>query len=166
MSVLTRLLPENPVLTKEMRVRMRGARAYWILLGYLGFLTAVLLFTYANWQHDVAATGTGASDSSETGKNIYLILLICQTFLVLFITPAITSGSITIEKEQQTLDMLTMTRLSRASMIAGKLISAVSFTALLLISSLPLVSICFMLGGVDPAMVFSTYLAMLMGSFL
>jgi ABC-type transport system involved in multi-copper enzyme maturation permease subunit len=166
MSVISRLLPENPVLTKEMRVRMRGARAYWILLGYLGFLTAVLLFTYQGWEHEVAMTGTGASESAETGKNIYNVLLICQAFLVLFITPAITSGSITIEKEQQTLDMLTMTRLSRASMVIGKLVSAVSFTALLLLSSLPLVSICFMLGGVDPAMVFSTYLAMLMGSFL
>src|SRR5204862_6416087 len=99
-------------------------------------------------------------------NQIFMILLICQIFLVLFITPAITSGSITIEKEQQTLDMLTMTRLSRGSMVAGKLLSAVSFTALLLVSSLPLVSICFMLGSVDPAMVFSTYLAMLIGSFL
>src|ERR1051326_6774360 len=166
MSVMSRLFPENPVLTKEMRVRMRGARAYWILLGYLGFLTTVLLWTYWTWRHDVDVTGTGASESSDTGKNIYNILLICQAFLVLFITPAITSGSITIEKEQQTLDMLSMTRLSRAGMVTGKLISAVSFTALLLVSSLPLVSICFMLGGVDPAMVISTYMAMLMGSFL
>ena len=45
MSLIAKLFPENPVLTKEMRVRMRGARAYWILLGYLGFLTTVLLFT-------------------------------------------------------------------------------------------------------------------------
>ncbi len=166
MSVIGRIFPENPVLTKEMRVRMRGARAYWILLGYLGFLTVVLLFTYSSWQANVISSGSGASDSSETGKNIFNILLVCQAFLVLFITPAITSGSITIEKEQQTLDMLTMTRMSRASVVTGKLVSAVSFTALLLISSLPLVSICFMLGGVDPAMVISTYLAMLMGSFL
>ena len=126
----------------------------------------MLLFTYWGWRSNVDISGSGASDSSETGKNIFTTLLICQAFLVLFITPAITSGSITIEKEQQTLEMLTMTRLSRASVVIGKLVSAVSFTALLLISSLPLVSICFMLGGVDPAMVISTYLAMLMGSFL
>jgi len=166
MSVIARMFPENPVLVKEMRTRMRGARAYWVLLGYLGFLTAVLLFTYSSWQSSVAATGTGASDSSETGKMLFNVLLVCQSFLVLFITPAITSGSITIEREQQTLDMLTMTRMTRGAMVGGKLISAVSFTALLLITSLPLVSICFMLGGVDPAMVISTYLAMLMGSFL
>lgn len=166
MSVLTRLFPENPVLIKELRVRMRGARAYWILLGYLGFLSIILLFTYYNWQSDVSVTKAGASDASRMGVQIYMTLLICQSFLVLFITPAITSGSITIEKEQQTLDMLTMTRLPRSSVITGKMLSAISFTALLLISSLPLISISFMLGGVDLEMVISTYAAMLAGSCL
>src|SRR4051812_1466563 len=102
MSVLAKILPDNPVLTKEMRVRMRGARAYWILLGYLGFLSAVLLFTYSSWQSSVITSGSGGSEAADTAKNIYTTLLICQAFLVLFITPAITSGSITIEKEQQT----------------------------------------------------------------
>jgi ABC-type transport system involved in multi-copper enzyme maturation permease subunit len=163
---VTRLLPDNPVLTKELRVRMRGARAYWILLAYLGFLSIVMIVSYASWSSQIRESGSGGSGVSKLGNDIFMILLICQVFLVLFITPAITSGSITLEKEQQTLDMLTMTRLSRGSMVAGKLLSAVSFTALLLISSLPLVSICFMLGSIDPAMVLSTYLEMLMGSFL
>ena len=165
MSVLTRFLPDNPVLTKELRVRMRGSRAYWILFGYLGFVTAVLLINYKSWVDSVQTGAQGGSDVATLGQTIFQIMTLCQAFLVLFITPAITSGSLTIEKEQQTLDMLTMTRLSRASLIAGKLLSAVAFTALLLTSSLPLISICFMLGSVDPQMVISTYLEMLLGSF-
>jgi ABC-type transport system involved in multi-copper enzyme maturation permease subunit len=161
-----RVIPDNPVLTKEMRVRMRGARAYWILLGYLGFLSLVLLLNYLGWLQSVQNRGVGASDASRIGASIFQWVMVTQVFLVLFITPAITSGSLTIEKEQRTLDMLTMTRLPRRSIIAGKLLSAVLFTALLLVTSLPLVSICFMLGSVDPAMVVSSYMMLLMGSFL
>ena len=62
MSLIARLLPDNPVLTKELRVRMRGARAYWILFGYLGFLALVLLFQYAAFLDSVRSTGSGASD--------------------------------------------------------------------------------------------------------
>jgi ABC-type transport system involved in multi-copper enzyme maturation permease subunit len=166
MSLIARMLPDNPVLTKEMRVRMRGSRAYWILFGYLGFLTFVLLVAYYAFEKQVAEAGTGASDAARVGAQLFMSVIVTQIFLVLFITPAITSGSITLEKEQRTLDMLTMTRMPRRSIIVGKLLSAVSFTALLLISSLPLVSICFMLGSVDPGMVVSSYMMMLFGSFL
>jgi ABC-type transport system involved in multi-copper enzyme maturation permease subunit len=166
MSLITRILPDNPVLTNEMRVRMRGARAYWILLGYLGFLAAVLLFRYGVWLNEVHSSGVGGSEASRIGEELFLYVLVTQIFLVVFITPAITSGSVTIEKEQQTMEMLTMTRLTRRSIVVGKLLAAVSFTALLLVSSLPLVSICFMLGSIDPGMVVSTYLLLLMGSFI
>ena len=165
MSLVIRLMPDNPVLIKELRVRMRGARAYWILFGYLGFLSGVLLAAYQVWLMQVSAAGGGASESSRLGEQIFNYVIITQMFLVLFITPAITSGAITLEKEQRTLDMLTMTRMSRWGIIVGKLLSAVSFTALLIISSLPLVSICFMLGSVDPVMVVSTFVLLLFTSF-
>ena len=166
MSLVMRLLPDNPVLTKELRSRMRGARAYWIMFGYIGFLSLVMLFSYFAWQKSVENSGGGSSQSSEVGGQIFITILVTQIFLVLFITPAITSGALTIEREQRTMDMLDLTPMPRRSIIIGKLLSAVSFTSLLIISSLPLISICFMLGSVDPAQVLSAYLEMLLGSFL
>lgn len=166
MSVITRILPDNPVLTKELRVRMRGSRAYWILFGYLGFLALVLLVQYAAWLSNVQFRGAGASEASRLGNDIFNMIMLTQVFLVLFITPAITSGALTIEREQQTMDLLTLTRIPRRSIIAGKLLSAAAFTALLLVSSLPLVSVCFMLGSVDPMMVVSYYTMMLFGSLM
>ena len=165
MSMITRILPDNPVLTKELRVRMRGARAYWIIFGYLSFLALVLLVQYAAWLSRVQFNG-GASDASRLGTDIFNMIIVTQVFLVLFITPAITSGALTIEREQQTMDLLTLTRLPRHSIITGKLLAAAAFTALLLVSSLPLISICFMLGSIDPMMVFSYYCMMLFGSLM
>ena len=141
---------------------MRGSRAYWIMLGYLGFLSLVMLGMYAGWLNQNHTYG--ASSSAQLGTMIYASIYITQIFLVLFITPAITSGAITIEKEQQTDAMLAMTRLPTRSIIAGKLLSAVAFTALLLLTSLPLVSLCFTMGSVDPMMVLNSYLMMLAGS--
>ena len=164
MSLRERLTPDNPVLTKEMRIRMRGTRAYWIMLGYLGFLSLVMLGMYAGWLNQNHSYG--ASSVAQLGTEIYAGIYITQIFLVLFITPAITSGSITIEREQQTDAMLAMTRLPSRSIIAGKLLSAVAFTALLLVTSLPLVSLCFTMGGIDPLMVTQSYLMMLAGSVL
>src|SRR5947209_8467453 len=157
MSIASKLIPDNPVLTKELRVRMRGARAYWILTGYLAFLSFMLFFQYSSWWSTAQARGGGFSLSSKIGQQFFTMIFFTQLFLVAFITPAITSGAITIEKEQRTMEMLELTRLSRGSIVAGKLLSAISFVALLLVSSLPITSICFFLGGVSPEQVLLRY---------
>src|SRR5947209_4841610 len=158
MSAITRFWMDNPVLTKELRVRMRGARAYWILTGYLAILSFMLFMQYSQWWNTAQVRGGGLSMGSKVGQGFFYYIIITQAFLVAFITPAITAGAITMEKEQRTLELLEMTRLSRGSIVAGKLLSAISFVALLLVSSLPLTSICFFLGGVSPEQVVYWYL--------
>ncbi|MCS6775376.1 MAG: ABC transporter permease subunit [Chloroherpetonaceae bacterium] len=152
---------DNPVLVKEMRVRMRGSRAYWILLGYLMYLGGMLLLQYGGFLSRVQAGTVGASGVSQIGQTIYQTVLWTQGFLVLLITPAITSGALTLEREQQTLDLLVLTRIPRWSIVMGKLLAAVAFVALLLFAALPLLSVAFLLGGVDPGMAVSAYLLLL-----
>lgn len=165
MPLLTRIWQENPVLIKELRVRMRGARAYWILTGWLGFLSFILFFQYTDWWNTARSSG-GFSAGSRIGQNLFIGIAIVQALLVAFIPPAITSGAITIEREQRTMEMLEMTRLSRGNIVTGKLLSAIGFLALLLVSSLPLTSICFILGGVSPQQVLNIYVLLLGGSFV
>lgn len=145
---------------------MRGTRAYWLLSGYLLCLSLVLFFRYTRWWNETNAAGGGYSSGAKIGEEFFTYISVVQGFLVAFITPAITSGAITIEKEQRTLEMLELTRLSRGAIVAGKLFSSVSFVALLLISSLPLTCLCFFLGGVAPEQVLSAYLLLLGGSFV
>jgi ABC-type transport system involved in multi-copper enzyme maturation permease subunit len=159
-------LRDNPVLVKEFRVRMRGARAYWIITGYLLFLSFILFMQYTMWWNRTQAEGHSLASGSKIGQEFLLWLTVTQAFLVAFITPAITSGAITIEREQRTLEMLEMTRLSPAQVVIGKLSSAVGFVILLLVSSVPLASICFFLGGVSPQQIGYTYLMLAAGAFL
>ena len=72
----------------------------------------------------------------------------------------------TIEREQQTYQMLATCGLRPAHIIWGKLMAAVAFVALLLTSSLPLVSLSFLLGGVSPGEVFGTYVSLALSAFV
>jgi len=70
------------------------------------------------------------------------------------------------EREQRTFEMLRGTILRPRAIVWGKLVSSVSFVALLLTSSLPLLSLCFLLGGVSPGEVFFAYLLLVGDAFL
>ena len=151
---------ENPLLVKELRSRMRGARAYWILLAYLTVLGIALVLTYANWRWRAEVEG----EAFAIGRAFFETLFFVQIGLVCLIAPGLTAGTITVEKEQRSYDLLAVTPMKARSIIIGKLISAISFSVLLVTCSLPLVSVCFLLGGVSPGEVFFAYVVLLMAA--
>src|SRR5436309_3535471 len=103
---LRELTWDNPVLVKEFRTRMRGARAYWVLLIYVLLLTLVVAFMYLNWYAQSSAGGISHQAASATGRALFQVLFSLQAGLVALITPALTAGAVTIEREQQTYQML------------------------------------------------------------
>jgi len=159
---------DNPVITKELRGRMRGARTYWLLFGYLLLLSLILFFSYLGWwnQHSSEMERGSASAGFTVGRTFFEILFYSQAVMIALITPALTAGAISIEREQRTFEMLRGTILRPRSIVWGKLASSVSFVALLLTSSLPLLSLCFLLGGVSPGEVFFAYVLLVGDAFL
>jgi ABC-type transport system involved in multi-copper enzyme maturation permease subunit len=161
---------DNPILVKEFRTRMRGARAYWILLGYTLMIATILGFTYYTQQLHATENGqnmlTAAQAARDLGKTMYFIVFISQAIMVALITPAITSGAITIEREQRSYELLVTTPLRPIDLIRGKLTAAVAFVVLLLTASLPLVSLTFLVGGVSPGEIFFSYLIIALASFV
>lgn len=157
---------ENPILTKELRTRMRGAKAFWILLLYLGLLSVILGGTYLSWLISQERQGAYATQSYDMGRMFYGVIFAVQAALVGLITPALTSGALSIEREQRTFEALSVSPLPRRSIIVGKLASAVGFVGLLLLSSLPLVALCFLLGGVSPQEVCAAYVLLMASAFL
>jgi ABC-type transport system involved in multi-copper enzyme maturation permease subunit len=151
------------VLVKELRTRMRGARAYWIVLVYVGCLAVVLLANYYPAATGPAPVGGGAPagvSASQLGQRIFTYVFCIQGILIALITPAMTAGSITTEREQRSYDLLRTTPLSAGGVIRGKLGAAVLFVGLLLTATLPVASISLLLGGVSPAEIGSTYLVL------
>ncbi|HLI48309.1 MAG TPA: ABC transporter permease [Chthonomonas sp.] len=160
-------LTDQPLLVREMRTRMRGTRAYWILFGYLLILVLFVLFTYWALLLRLSSPTTGHLRAAhEMSSSIFYTTITVQFFLILFIIPAITSSSIAQEKEQQSLDLLLTTPLSRARIVYGKLLSSTAFILLMIATSLPIVSICFLFGGVSSTHIATYYIFLISFSLL
>jgi hypothetical protein len=88
-------------------------------------------------------------------------ILALETLLILLLAPALASGAISMEREKQTLELLITTPVSTLGMVVGKLLSSLAFVFLLVLASLPLMSLVFILGGVAPEDVLRAYLLLL-----
>jgi ABC-2 type transport system permease protein len=144
-----RLLPGiNPIIVKELRSRMRGARAFAVLTGTLLLLATV---SYALYRIVLAATRYSSSPlSPQIGQSLFAGLAFLELMMVCFVTPAVTAGAISSEQEKLTYEMLLATPMRPASILWGKLISALSYVLLLIFAAIPMASLVFIFGGVAP----------------
>ncbi|MFJ5792134.1 ABC transporter permease [Lysinibacillus sp. NPDC093197] len=144
----------NPVLVKELKLRFRSFKSFSGLMFYLAviciFIAGFLLLT-------TEFTGKGFF-RPDTSFMMFAVLTILQMALVLFITPSLTAGAISSEREKQTLNILLTTTQSSTQIIIGKLLSSVAFLVLMLIAGLPLYSLVFLFGGVSPSQLISIFL--------
>jgi hypothetical protein len=139
-------LRTNPVMIRELRGRMRGARAFAVITIYLGLMSGFALLLYliigSVSEGNTAATG-------QIGRTLFLGVVGIELLLIIFIAPSFTSGAITGERERQTYDLVRTTLLTTPSFITGKLESSLGYILLLLLAAIPLQSIAFLFGGVS-----------------
>jgi len=149
----------NPIIVKELRSRMRGARAFAILTGVLLLLGVV---SYALYRI-VLATSTYSSSplSPQIGQILFVALAFLELMMVCFIAPAVTAGAISGERERQTYEMLLTTPLRPTSILWGKLVSALSYVFLLIFAAVPLASLVFIFGGVSLREMFKALIILL-----
>ncbi|MGF7058972.1 ABC transporter permease [Brassicibacter mesophilus] len=144
----------NPVLKKELKTRMRSWKTPLMMSIYTTILAALMLLIFSE-----AFLGynnyRGVRPSSL--KEMFFIISILQLILIIFIVPATTSSSISGERERSTLDLLICTRLSSRSIILGKLMSSLAEIILLLLVSIPVLSIMFLFGGVSPGNILTIF---------
>lgn len=144
----------NPVLVKELKLCFRSFKSFSGLMFYLAviciFIAGFLLLT-------TEFTGKGFF-RPDTSFMMFAVLTILQMALVLFITPSLTAGAISSEREKQTLNILLTTTQSSTQIVIGKLLSSVAFLVLMLIAGLPLYSLVFLFGGVSPSQLISIFL--------
>jgi ABC-type transport system involved in multi-copper enzyme maturation permease subunit len=137
----------NPLLVKELRGRMRGARAFVVLTVYLLLLSCFTSLIYYAYTRSSSTPGSGPQ-MAYLGKTIFSSVVLIELFLVSFITPAFTAGAISGEREHRTYEVLRTTLLPARRLVSGKLTSALTYVFLLILAALPLESLAFMLGGV------------------
>lgn len=158
---------ENPVVTREVRTRMRGAKAHQLMLLYV-FVMALCVFVayYSQWVNNSGNYTAQAWVNSRLGYTLFSVLTWCQAILIVLIAQGLTVGSLTIEREQQTIEMLSLTSLSARNIIAGKVAAPMLFILMLLACSLPIAFICLMFGSISPMEILISYLILAAWAFL
>ncbi len=145
----------NPMIRKELRQRMRERRGWLLPSLYLLVLGAVVTFAY--YVTTINTNGAGIQGST-VGVALFLTLAYAQLTVLLLLVPIFSAGSITIEKEQRTLAGLLTSLLTSAQIWWGKFVSSLLFVLLLLVTSLPVLSMAFAFGGIGPWEIFSATL--------
>jgi len=147
----------NPIVAKEYRSRMRTWRSplamtvYILLLGGLGW-------AIFSGMSSAARNSFNGAQAANYGQSLFLWLVLFQMVLLAFITPALTAGAISSERERQTIDLLFVTKLPSFSILWGKLLASMSFVLLLLLLSVPIFSLVFLFGGIELDQVAAAFL--------
>lgn len=135
----------NPILKKELMVGARSIKMSFAIMGVNAFLTLIVLLII------------GATNMSEVFSGydysalnwLFPILGCVECGLLSLIVPILTSGSISGERERQTLDIMLTTPVAPFSIALGKLGSAMMVVMMYMVSSIPVMAIAFVLGGMS-----------------
>ena len=143
--------PMNPVLARELKQRMRARHTWLVLTVYLALLALILRGVYVAASRSSSFDGlSGINLSSATvGRDVYQWLLFFMLLLVCFLVPGLTAAAISGERERQTLISLQLSLLRPRAILLGKLLASLAFVVLLIVASLPLLTIPFLVGGVS-----------------
>jgi ABC-2 type transport system permease protein len=164
------------VINKETRWRMRGRRAFVVVSVYAGLLALLVLAVLVLIERSASGFDPDGvrripgglvpgALAATVGQAIFTTILLVQTLLTVLFVPALTSGSISIEREKQTMELLLSTPISTLGFVLGKLVSSLAYVFLLILASLPLMSVVFTFGGIAPDDVLRGYLVLIAAAF-
>ena len=152
------LLRDNPVLSRELLVNLRSGRSFALQLAYVAMLGAVVYAAWPSGEGSAHLVGAGAA------QKLYRWFFLGQFFLVSVMAPTFAAGSITGEKERKTYEMLLASPLEPGTILVGKLLSSLTYLVLLILSSLPLMILCFLLGGLLLSEIARAYLVLILAA--
>ncbi len=149
----------NPILARELRLRFRDKRSFWLLFGLTLSLCLVAAWIYTDAIGRVGI-GVGTSGSvfdptlereTQTGRELFRFLALGNTFAWLLIAPALTATGLAIERERGLLESLWLSPFRVRSQVLGRLGAALFFLLILQVATLPVYGVAVLLGGVSLA---------------
>jgi ABC-type transport system involved in multi-copper enzyme maturation permease subunit len=155
----------NPVVGRELRVRVRVGRGYLLQAFYLAFMILIVALAYE------AAIGDNTNLSNpvrvqQALVEFYRVVMAMLIALIVLIAPALTANAITLERERKTMDLLLATPLTARQLLVGKLVGSFAFIVLLLALTLPVSAVSVMLGGVSFPELLKAYLLIASGGLV
>jgi hypothetical protein len=139
-----RAAPGAVLLREAVRTSRRG-RTYALRSLFAGILLAAVGIGWWGLFYDAA----DASEAGMLGRRVFLVVANLQTALITLVTPVVVAQAIVEEREDGTLDLLAVTRLSAAQVLLGKVASRLVVVWALVLGATPALAMALSLGGVS-----------------
>lgn len=136
----------NPVIGRELRVRVRLRQGYRLQAAYLMFMLLVVALAYDSVVSDPNNLRNPFALQRALVEFYYVVQSAIITLIVL-IAPALTANAITLERERKTMELLLTAPLTARQLLTGKLVASFAFVILLLALTMPVSAVCVLLGG-------------------
>lgn len=139
------IFSNNPVLEREMRGRLRlrrrgtGKSFFWVAV----ILAAVIFYFYAR-----GLAGLFAGQRQDA-REFWPLLSYGLLVIIVLLAPTLTATAITTEREQQTWDTLTSTRLTGSEIILGKWLARQTIPIVLILLACPYLLGCVVRGEMN-----------------
>lgn len=158
---LLRLIPELPLLRRELTELAARRRTYVVrIVGALVILSVAMFFvsqTLSSYLNSPYSRGLNLTQKLLGAGGVAFPQLVWLLFpAIQILMPSMVCGSITIEKERNTLGTLFVTRLSPMTIVLEKLGSRLVPMLSVLILAFPVLAFVYSLGGVDQNLLSAT----------
>jgi ABC-type transport system involved in multi-copper enzyme maturation permease subunit len=130
----------NPIFNRELVTLLRSRKAFLLLGVYLSISIAIVLLSWPRGSATLLLQGA-------VSREVFSIFGLGQTLLLALLIPATLGACMTTEKEGETLDLLLTTPVAADEIVLGKLASGLFYFMLLELSSVPVLLLCFVIGG-------------------
>ncbi|MCE9553315.1 MAG: hypothetical protein K8T91_08045 [Planctomycetes bacterium] len=145
----------GPVFSREASTAPRRSRHF---VARATYVAALVLLIATAW---MVLAGTqvirNLGDLARFGGILFQVLAPLQLALVLFFSALFAASAVSQEKDRQTLLLLLMSDLKNSELVLGKLLAALLFVMVLLVSALPVFMGLVLLGGVEVMQVVRMY---------
>ena len=132
------------------REAFRNARRWQTYASRAGFAGVMLGMVLLVWYFQVESPSFDPGRMGKVGRTIFEFYSYIQFWLMCVLAPIVVSQGIVEEKEDRTLDMLAITRLSPGQIVRGKLFSRLLVLLVIIASGTPVMALIMSFGGVDP----------------
>ena len=156
----TMYLLENPVLQRELLVNLRTGRSFLLLAAYQVLLAIVVIVA---WPGDEKLD---LSSSPPSARRLIDLFFLGQYVIASLMAPSFAAGAITGEKERMTYELLLATPLKPTAIVFGKMVASLTHLAVIIVGSLPIITLCLPLGGLSVYEVLAAYLGLIVSIIL
>jgi ABC-type transport system involved in multi-copper enzyme maturation permease subunit len=147
----------NPIMLKELRASLRGKVFFICHMVILGCFTGGLFWIFGVQMPFRPGGLDDPGDPSVIGRIVFAITQVVQLGIVYLVVPAFAATSVSSERESLTHDLLLSTTMTARQIVWGKFTAAMTQAFTIFISMVPLVSLCFLFGGVTVYQIVANY---------